>query len=58
MQTCGMGMVTRTGILVLTRRRHDREPSQVFPLDATNRLALIRLHGLGAEYSGNGRIHD
>jgi len=44
--------------LVLTRYRHDRESPQVLPLDATHRLADIYLHGLGAEYSGNGRIHD
>jgi hypothetical protein len=38
--------------------RHDHEPSQVLPLDATNSVALVRIRYVGASDVGYRGIHD
>jgi hypothetical protein len=43
---------------LMRRHRHDDQPPQVLPLDATNCVALVRVRHLGAGDAGHGGIHD
>ena len=50
---CGM-----CGWRLILRDRHDRQPTQVLPLDTANRLALFRLCHCCASHARNCGIHD